>query len=166
MKSDPDNRKPQGSLPLLAGRQILSIHHHTNTEWKKMTSHCVPAKYLHSFTLSYTHSSFSPPSISFSNIMAFCQWTYIFLPLPLQPPAFLFSCWLQIMICNGLRCWQKGHLIHVTPTAGLWRNISIPPHLSVHFSHRPSSFSFNHSFALSALYKRWPHRHHFLCSRK
>ncbi len=50
--------------------QCLTIQ----TQSEKMTSHCVPAKYLCSFTLSYTHSSFPPPSISRSYIMAFCQW--------------------------------------------------------------------------------------------
>lgn len=89
------------------GRQRNPFNASPYKQSEKMTSHCVPAKYLRSFTLSYTHSSFPPPSISRSYIMAFCQWIYIFFfPLPLQPPAFLFSCWLQIMFCNGLRCWQ------------------------------------------------------------
>lgn len=55
---------------------------------KKKTSHCTLAKYLHSFTLWYTHSSFPPPSISLPYIMAFCQWIYIFFCFPCNLPHF------------------------------------------------------------------------------
>lgn len=89
---------------------------------------CQVLALLHSFT----HSSFPPPSISLPYIMAFCQWIYtFFFLLPLQPPAFLFSRWWQIIFCNGLRCWQPKVTWFMSRQQLDYDGISPPPHITL-----------------------------------
>lgn len=93
-KSDPDNRKPRGTLPLMAGGQILSIHRHTNRAGKKW--HLIvllPSPRAPSLFIS---SSLRLPLLHYG----FLSWINIFL-LPRQPPAFFFSRWRQTIFCNG-----------------------------------------------------------------
>lgn len=140
--------------------QYITIQ--TQTE-KEKTSHCAPAKssLFHTLTL-----HFILPSSPSSTLRLSVSWyTFFFLLLPLQSPAFVFSRWWQIIFCNGLRCWQLKVTWLMSQQQLDYDEISAPPHFTltstciIHFltpshsvSHRATfSLLLIHSLSLSGI---------------
>lgn len=143
MKSDTDNRKPQESLPHMADRQILSIHHHTNTERKNDISLCscqvpgVPHSFIRSLLIS---SALHLLLQHYGSLSVDCTWLLV-----AGHPAFLFSRWWKIIFRNGLRCWQSKVIWFMSLQQQDYDGMLTPP---THFFHYLLPLSSSLTFTL------------------
>ncbi len=133
-----------------------------------LPSTCAPSLF-HILTLHFL----LPPSPALTLWLSVSGYHFFF-PLPLQPPAFLFSCWLQIMFCNGLRCWQLKVTWFMSQQQldydGIFPSRPTSPYIFLfvpplsHSQRVTSSLLLIHPLSLPCI--KGESRHHFLCSSK